>query len=254
MARDGDILFSVIMPTTGNRPKALRKAVDSVERAARFAGLETGQVEILIGFDGVRGLCPRSAYTVRGLNLPADRNGGNGIRALLTNLAQGDKLLYLDDDNTLKVQALRLYLKHFDTELIIGRIDTQLALDTPSIPRPGMGDVIRPGNVDPLCVCVSRRLVTARCGGWRYRDREDADFMNILDWHVNAHSETVVEDMVGVFDAGRSLDASALSARQAALLDRLAEARDCPARLPEAFCRTGGVQLSRTSRVGTYRA
>ncbi|WP_285905335.1 glycosyltransferase [Pseudodesulfovibrio pelocollis] len=241
MARDGDILFSIITPTAGNRPRALRKAVESVERAARFAGLETGQVEMLIGFDGVRGECPASAYAVHGFNLPADRNGGNGIRALLTNLAQGDKLIYLDDDNVLKPLALRLYMKHFNTELIIGRIDTQLTLDAPQLPRPG-GDVVRPGNVDPLCVCVSRRLVTARCGGWRYRDRHDADFMNILDWHVNAHSETVVEDVVGMFDAGRSLDASALSPRQAALLDRLAGARDCPASLPDTLCRLTGNQ------------
>jgi hypothetical protein len=247
MARDGDILFSIIMPTAGNRPTALRKAVDSVELAARFAGLETCQVEILIGFDGVRGECPASAYTVRGLNLPADNNGGNGIRALLTNVARGDKLIYLDDDNALKPQALRLYMKHFDAELIIGRIDTQLACDTPLLPKPG-GDVVRPGNVDPLCVCVSRRLVTARCGGWRYRDRDDADFMNILDWHVNAHSETVVEDVVGVFDAGRSLDASALSPRQAALLDRLAENRDYPVCLPGSLCRADRMNPLRTTR------
>jgi hypothetical protein len=234
MARDGDILFSVITPTTGNRPRALTKAVESVERAARFAGLESGQVEILIGFDGVRGACPSSAYAVRGMNLPADRNGGNGIRSLLTNLAQGGKLIYLDDDNILKPQALRLYMKHFDTELIIGRIDTQLAYDSPFIPRQGVERTVRPGNVDPLCICVSRRLVTDRCGGWRYREREDADFMNILDWHVNAHSETVVEDVVGVFDAGRSLDASALSERQAALLDWLASERETPVFVPGA--------------------
>ncbi len=65
MAMDGDILFSVITPSTGNRPKALQMAVRSVEQAARFAGLETGQLEILIGFDGVKGKCPECAYPVR---------------------------------------------------------------------------------------------------------------------------------------------------------------------------------------------
>ena len=117
MARDGDILFSVITPSTGNRPKALEKAVHSVEQAARFAGLETGQLEILIGFDGVKGKPPASAYPVRSINLPPDRNGGNGIRSLLTNIAQGEKLIYLDDDNTLKPYTFRLYLKHFDAEI-----------------------------------------------------------------------------------------------------------------------------------------
>lgn len=233
MARDGDILFSVITPSTGNRPKALEKAVHSVEQAARFAGLETGQLEILIGFDGVRGKTPACAYPVRSINLPPDRNGGNGIRSLLTNIAQGEKLIYLDDDNTLKPYTFRLYLKHFDAELVVGRIDTQLAFETPFLPRIGSESFIRPGNVDPLCICVSRRLVVDRCGGWRYRARDDADFMNILDWHVNAHSETVVEEVVGVFDAGRSLDIAALSARQANLLDRLIEERDDSEYVPD---------------------
>jgi len=228
MARDGDILFSVITPSTGNRPKALQKAIDSVEQAARFAGLETGQLEILIGFDGVKGRCPHSAYPVRAINLPADRDGVNGIRSLLTNIAQGVKLIYLDDDNTIKPHVFRLYLRHFEAELVIGRIDTQLALDTPHIPRLGMDSFLRPNNIDPLCICVSRRLVIDRCGGWRYRGRGDADFMNILDWHANAHSETILEDVVGVFDAGRSLDSSALSTRQASLLDRLAGDRGYP--------------------------
>jgi len=233
MARDGDILFTVITPSTGNRPKALQKAVNSVEQAARFAGLETGQLEIIIGFDGIKGKTPKSAYPMRCITLPPDRDSGDGIRSLLTKLAQGEKLIFLDDDNTLKPHTFRLYLKHFNTELVIGRIDTQLAFETPFLPRNDSDSTIRPGNVDPLCVCVSRRLVMDRCGGWRHRRRDDADFMNILDWHINAHSETVVEDVVGVFDAGRSLDASALSTRQANMLDRLIEERDVPAYLPD---------------------
>ena len=72
MARDGDILFSVITPSTGNRPKALEKAVRSVEQAARFAGLETGQLEILIGFAGGKGTPPVSAYPVRSINLRSE--------------------------------------------------------------------------------------------------------------------------------------------------------------------------------------
>lgn len=231
MARDG-ILFSIITPSTGRRPRALQKAVHSVEQAARFAGLETGQLEILIGFDGAHGKVPECAYPVSAINLPADEYDGNGIRSLLTNLASGEKLIYLDDDNVIKPHTLRLYLRHFDAELVIGRIDTQLALETPFLPQWHGDGLIRPGNVDPLCACVSRRLAVDRCGGWQHRDRDNADFMNLLDWHVNAASETVVDDVVGVFDAGRSLDASALSPRQAELLDDLGRDRRCPACAP----------------------
>ena len=225
MARDGDILFSIITPSTGRRPNALQKAVNSVEAAARFAGLETGQVEILIGFGGMTGKAPTSAYPVRSFNLPKDRDQGHGIRSTLLMLATGEKVIFLDDDNELKTYALRQYLKHFDAEMIIGRIDTQLAFEKPVLPVFDTGSLIRPGNIDLLCLCLSRRLVVDRCGGWKYRGRPDADFMNILDWHGRTGSVTVLEDVIGVFDAGRSLDSSALSWRQRGLLDRLASER-----------------------------
>lgn len=225
MARDGDILFSVITPSTGNRPKALQKAVDSVERAARFAGLETGQVEILIGFDGVKGTCPTSVYPVRCFNLPRDNDWGNGIRHTLLKIASGDKLVFLDDDNIIQPYTLHHYLKHFDAEMIIGHIDTQLAFDIPYLPVADSGSLVRQGNVDPLCVCVSRRLVVDRCGGWLYRGKNEADYLNILKWYRRTHSVTVIEEVVGVYDAGRSLDNNALSRRQSNLLDRLASER-----------------------------
>jgi hypothetical protein len=226
MARDGDMLFSVIIPSTGRRPKALQKAVDSVNAAARFAGLERGQVEILIGFDGVKGKKPETGLPVRSFNLPRDNDWGNGIRNILLGVAGGEKIIFLDDDNVLKPYALRLYLKHFDAEMIIGRIDTQLAFDTPFLPRLDAGSLVRQGNIDPLCLCLSRRLVVDRCGGWNYQGKYEADYLNILDWHRRAHSVTVLEDVVGVYDAGRSLDNNALSRRQVSLLDRLAAERN----------------------------
>lgn len=219
---DGDILFSIITPSTGNRPKALQKAVESVEKAARFAGLDTGQVEILVGFDGVKGKVPVSAYPVRSFNLPADNDWGNGIRNTLLKIASGDKVIFLDDDNTLKPYTLQMYLRHFDAEVIIGRIDTQLAFDKPFLPVHDEGSLVRPGNIDTLCMCVSRRLVVDRCGGWNYQGTYEADYLNILDWYRRAHSMTVLEDVVGVYDSGRSLDSNALSRRQMNLLDRLA--------------------------------
>lgn len=225
MAKDGDILFTVIIPSTGKRPKALQHAVTSVERAARFAGLEQGQIEILIGFDGVKGRPPQSHYPVRSFNLPSDNDWGNGIRNTLLKVAGGEKLIFLDDDNELKVYALHTYLRHFDTEMIIGRIDTQLAFDKPFLPVHDCGSLVRPGNIDPLCLCVSRRLVVDRCGGWGHAGKYEADYLNILQWHRRSHSVTVIEEVVGVYDSGRSLDNDALSRRQMNLLDRLAAER-----------------------------
>ena len=226
MARDGDILFSVIIPSTGNRPKALQKAVSSVDEAARFAGLETEQIEILVGYDGVRRPVPEADYPVRAFNLPSDNDWGNGIRDMLLKIASGEKILFVDDDNVIKPYTLRLYLKHFDAEMIIGRIDTQLSFETSFLPEINSDSVIRPGNVDPLCLCLSRRLVVDRCGGWQHRGRRDADTLNIVDWHKGAQSVTVIDDVVGIYDAGRSLDYHALSGRQEELLDRLAVERN----------------------------
>ncbi|WP_319541905.1 glycosyltransferase [uncultured Pseudodesulfovibrio sp.] len=225
MARDGDILFSVIIPSTGNRPKALQKAVSSVDTAARFAGLESGQIEILIGFDGVRGKIPTADYMVRAFNLPRDNDWGNGIRDMLLKVASGEKVIFLDDDNVIKPYTLKQYIKHFDAEMVVGRIDTQLAFDQPFKPVFDSGAMIRPDNIDPLCLCLSRRLVVDRCGGWQYRGKSDADYRNILEWHRRAHSVTVIEEVVGIYDAGRSLDSRALSSRQTGLLDRLAAGR-----------------------------
>jgi len=224
MAREGT-LFSIIIPSTGQRPKALQMAVNSVEKAARFAGLDKGQLEILVGFDGVKRKAPASAYPVQAFNLPRDNDRGNGIRNTLLKVASGDRIIFLDDDNTIKQHTLRTYMKHPDAELIIGHIDTQLACDTPFLPRRDNGAMVRPGNIDPLCLCVSRRLVVDRCGGWLYPGRHDADYLNILDWYRHSRSTTVTEEVVGVYDAGRSLDTAALSTRQMDLLNRLAAER-----------------------------
>lgn len=244
MAMDGDILFSIVTPSTGNRPNALRIAVDSVERAARFAGLEGRQMEILIGFDGTRGTAPKCAYPVRTFNLPRDRNRGNGVRDTLLKLAGGEKILFLDDDNMLKPGALDLYLRHFDAEMVIGRIDTQLTLDRPLLPDFDSGPLMRPDNLDLLCLCLSRRLVMDRCGGWRHHGEPGSAFLNMRDWHRGARSVTILEEVVGIHDAGRSLDSSALSPRQRMFLDGLIARRDAPLTPPAVFgARTGPVAV-----------
>ncbi|SOB59516.1 Glycosyl transferase, group 2 family protein [Pseudodesulfovibrio profundus] len=222
-------LFSIIIPSTGRRPRALQKAVESVEKAARFAGLKKEQLEILIGFDGVKGTAPQCAYPVQAFNLPRDNDWGNGIRNTLLKIASGDKLIFLDDDNVIKQHALRTYMRYTDTEMIIARIDTQLAFDKPFLPVNDNGSLVRPGNIDPLCLCVSRRLVVDRCGGWLYQGKYEADYLNILQWYRRSHSTKVLEEVVGVYDAGRSLDNNALSRRQANMLDRLANERSVSA-------------------------
>lgn len=232
MAKDGDIMFSIITPTAGNRPNALCNAIRSVENSARFAGLERTQVEILIGFDGIRGKSPACGYPVKTFNLPRDENGGNGIRKTLLKLAAGDKLIFLDDDNVLKPCALSRYHRHPDAEMIVGRIDAQLTLDQPLLPAFDAGPLVRPGNVDLLCLCLSRRLVVDRCGGWQHLEDADSCHRNMAEWHRRARSVTILEEVVGIFDAGRSLDGQALSMRQRNLLDGLIAKRGAPLTRP----------------------
>jgi hypothetical protein len=117
--------------------------------------------------------------------------------------------------------------------MVIGRIDAQLTLDQPWLPVFDDGPLVRPGNLDLLCLCLSRRLVVDRCGGWRFRGEFDSSQRNMADWHRRARSVTVIEEVVGIFDAGRSLDRAALSSRQAALLDGLVGRRGTQPGRPE---------------------
>lgn len=224
------ILFSIITPSTGRRPKALAAAVRSVRAALDFAGLPEGAVEMLVGFDGVRGERPPDLGLARFLDLPKDEDWGNGIRDILLKIAKGERVLFLDDDNSLKPHALAAYMDHLDAEMVVARIDTSLAFDKPFIPEDAPGrDPIRQCNVDPLCLSLSRELVVTRCGGWVHKGRYEADFLNIRLWSRRAKSLRLIDDIVATYDSGRSLDARALSRRQMHLLDRLAAERRGPA-------------------------
>ncbi len=225
MAMDGNTLFTIITPSTGNRPRALQKAVQSVESAVRHARLSPREMELLIGFGGFRFTPPESTLPMRSINFPPDNRRGNSIRNMLVRIAKGRKLIFLDDDNILKPNALRLYLKHFETELVIGRIDTQLISEEPCIPLFDEKSIIHPENIDPLCVCVNRELVADRCSGWNYQEKHDSAFLNLRDWHRRAKSIAVIDAMVGVYDYGRSMDHAALSQRQQIMLDNLCAAR-----------------------------
>ena len=225
--------FSIITPSCGKRPKALARAVESVWAAVLKAGsrLALDQVEMLVGFDGVKGRRPPHPAFVRFFDFRPDNDWGNGIRDLLLKASSGRRIIFLDDDNALKSRALNVYLDHPAPEMVIGRIDTQLAHDKPYLPEVEPGrDLVRQCNIDPLCLCLSRELVVVRCGGWGFKGRYESDFLNIRHYHRRAASVELVPDVVGVYDAGRGLDLGGFSGRQARLLDlRLREKGRLPA-------------------------
>ncbi len=230
------VVFSIITPSVGSRPRALAAAIASVAGAVAFAGsaLAEGAVEMLVGYDGVRG--PRLPHPgfVRYFDLPRDNDWGNGVRDTLLKAARGERVLFLDDDNSYKPCAFLSFLDHMDCEMVAGRIDTHLAFDEPFIPVDDPGrDPVRQCNIDPLCLSLSRSLVVTRCGGWSFKGRYEADFLNIRHWRRRALSFRLIPDLVGVYDSGRSLDLRALSRRQMSLLDRKAAERAAdPAEVP----------------------
>lgn len=215
-------LFSVITPSRGTRPRALALAVDSVARAAARAGLASGAVEMLVGYDGVRG--PRTGPDgapappwVRFFDLPRGGDFGNPARQALLRAARGAFLLLVDDDNALAPGAFEVYSAGLDHEMQVGRIDVSRAFAKPFLPEalPGR-ELIRPGNIDPLCLCLSRELVAVRCGGWRPEGGYESDYLNILRYARRARSIRTTEALVGIYDAGAGLDEQGLNRRQAA--------------------------------------
>lgn len=223
------VLFTVIIPSIGTRPRGLAQAIGSVEAALAHAGAQAGlaplQVEVLVGFDGRDG--ERPASNLPRLNyfvLPRPEQGtcgfGNHIRHILMGQAQGRHLLLLDDDNALTPQALMHYLPHLDADMVIGRVDTSRAFDVPFLPRPAAPgadpatDAIRQGNIDPLCLCLSRELAFVRCRGWADEGGYESDYVNILRYFRRARRVVRIDGVVGVYDAGRGLDAEGLNTRQ----------------------------------------
>jgi hypothetical protein len=209
--------FSIITPSSGRRPKALALAMSSVEtaqRRAHEAGFDV-QVEMLVGFDGLRPDAFVPTPFVRHVVFPFEGRFGNAIRHGLIKNAKGDYLLFVDDDNALSPTALLAYMQAKDADLIIGRIDTSRAFKEPFLPceRVG-GELVVQGNIDPLCLCVRTDLVRIRCGGWDSHGGYESDYLNILKYYRRARKVVFLQDIVGVYDAGRGLDDDGLNARQ----------------------------------------
>ena len=233
MAASQEMLFSVITPSAGNRPRALALAIGSVlaavERARRELGFDPARLEMLVGFDGVEGEKPASALgNLRFYTIPRPQGleggFGNHVRHALMGAARGRYLLLLDDDNALAEGAVAAWLGLVDApgapELGIARIDTSRAFDVPLLPRPcppgadPVLDAVRPGNIDPLCLCLSRELAYVRCRGWQNEGGYESDFLNIRRYHRRARGVARIDGVVGVYDAGRGLDPQGLNPRQ----------------------------------------
>lgn len=211
-------VFSVITPSRGSRPRALVQAIRSLEDSAARAGLATDSVELLVGFDGVKCPHPETSLPSRFVDFrktPGDF--GNIIRDRLIRVAKGRHLLFLDDDNAYTPLALSAFLRYVEHEMIIGRIDVSRAFEVSVIPAFGEPTerCVRQGNIDPLCLCLSRELVLTRCGGWNNEGGYESDFLNIRRYHRRARGVALLDEVVGVYDAGAGLDPQGINPRQA---------------------------------------
>ncbi len=214
------VKYSFIIPSRGDRPLALGHALDGIMEALNHAKLQENTIEILVGFDGIQGERVRNYSCVRYYDLPANNNYGNALRHALLKAARGQRVIFHDDDNKLTPEALTIYEKHQDVDMLIARIDVSLAHPVPYIPiEEAQKPLVRPCNIDPLCLCLSRELVLIRCGGWK-GDKYEADYENILRYSRRAHSMRAIEDVVGIYDMGRGMDNGGLNFRQKALKEK----------------------------------
>ena len=206
--------FSLIIPSRGDRPKALALALDHIQAAARKTGLLPDGLETLVGFDGLRGERVRDFPYITYYDFPKDNDFGNAIRHGLLKASRGERVIFHDDDNILTEDAFNIYERYPTAEMVIARIDVSRAFDKQYLPEivPGR-EIVRQCNIDPLCLCLSRDLVVNRCGGWQGKKYE-ADFLNMVQYFRRAKSVEVTEELVGVYDAGRGLDEGGLNFRQ----------------------------------------
>ncbi len=212
--------YSIIIPSRGDRPKALGHALDCLKLAWEYAGLTEKELEILVGFDGVIGERVRDFSCVRYYDLPQNNDFGNALRHALLKAAKGNRLVFHDDDNALTKEAFSIYEQYPEAEMLVARIDVSRAHDKAYLPEEDAEKpLIRPCNIDPLCLCLSRELVLVRCSGW-IGTKYEADYENILRYSRRARLVQHITDIVGIYDAGRGMDENGLNFRQKALLSR----------------------------------
>lgn len=209
--------YSLITPSRGDRPKALGQALDAIAEAMKKAGLSPDSIEVLVGFDGVKGERVRDYEFVRYYDFPKDNDFGNAIRNGLLKASKGQRIIFHDDDNQLLPDAFLIYESMPDADMIIARIDVSHAFDKPYLPEfpeeTGGRELVRQCNIDPLCLCLARSLVVGLCGGWQGQ-RYEADFLNIVRYYRRARNIKTTKEVVGIYDAGRGLDDGGLNFRQ----------------------------------------
>ncbi len=209
--------YSFIIPSRGDRPKALGYAIDGILEALHYADLKEEHIEILVGFDGVRGERVRSYPCVRYYDLPSNNDFGNALRHALLKASRAPRVIFHDDDNRLTLEAIHIYESHPHVEMLVARIDVSRAHAIPYLPvEEADKPLIRPCNIDPLCLCLSRELVVTRCKGW-LGNKYEADYENMFRYSRRAHTTSVITDVVGIYDAGRGMDTEGLNFRQKAL-------------------------------------
>ncbi|MGM0611637.1 MAG: glycosyltransferase family 2 protein [Thermodesulfobacteriota bacterium] len=234
MARDP--YFSIVIPTAGQRPKALANALKSVEKSILYLqstqNINTAHpAEILIGYDGIEIQKVYDLPYARWYKFPFEGHFGNAIRNGLLKAAKGKFIIFLDDDNALTPHALSAYYPQtLKTEIVIGRIDTSRSFSQKYLPQKRQdGEIIVQGNIDPLCLCCKKELVLIRCGGWRSEGGYESDYLNIRYYCRRAQSIKIINQTVGIYDAGRGLDCSGINERQRRVMilqnDKLPDSR-----------------------------
>lgn len=230
-----NIRFSIITPSRGDRPRALAQAMASVERAWHFAQAEgmDFDVEMLVGFDGLRPDAFDPPTFVRHVVFPKWGSFGNRIRHALMKIALGEYLLFVDDDNALTQNALVSFARHDRVDVLIGCIDSSRAFQEPVLPRllPS-GERVAQGNIDPLCLCVCAEFARVRGLGWQDKGGYESDYLNILRYFRRAREVLFVDDVVGIYDAGRGLDAEGMNARQRCVSARERAGQSLPSASP----------------------
>ena len=229
------VQFSIITPSLGRRPKALALALESVATSlahARGTGLQL-EAEMLIGFDGHRPETFVPPEFVRSFNFPFRGSFGNEIRDALLKLARGERVLFLDDDNAFAPEALAVFSRHMAEDLVIARIDTSRAFAEPYLPRTlPSGERVAQGNVDPLCLSVRTEFARNWGRGWENKGGYESDYLNILRYYRRAASVVFLDDVVGVYDAGRGLDETGVNPRQAVACDVVRAGKELPSAAP----------------------